>query len=112
MVLITYVNAEGKAASRTSKLRNPMIRQTYNEFGKMIKEEYLDGSGQPSTNARYQAYHILEYDSENRLIQDTYYNSSGKVSNGKGKYAIIRYTYEADGTRTRTLYSASGRKVG
>ena len=88
------------------------LRKTFDDQGKLLKEEYLDGDDKPTVNRSAIAGKIYEYDDRGRLIRETTIGKDGKPYSGRAKHAIVEYTYDATGKKQATKYSSSGVKVG
>ena len=100
------MNAQWKPRSRSSVMLNSMVRSTYNEAGKLIREEYLDAWEQPTYNNLGVYARILEYDSQNRLIREGFLGDKGQLYSGKQNYAVIEYYYDESGNRTSKKFGA------
>ena len=93
-VLTVYMDAKWKVRGRSKTMLYSMVRSTYNEAGKLIREEYLDAGGNPTYNSSGIYARILEYDSKNRLIREGYLGDKGQLYSGKKKYAVTEYYYD------------------
>ena len=68
-------------------------RISYNAFGNIVEESYLDERGNVPTIARK----TITYDLFNREIERQFFDGSGELVDGTGGVAVVRIEYDASG---------------
>lgn len=85
------------------------VKLSRDTFGRVIKEEYLDASGNPTVDARGIAGELRTYDTHGREVEYATFDVAGQPSARKG-HSIVRHVWSGTGRLRETRYlDASGK---
>lgn len=95
----TYFDEDGCPTIRY-ELGCHELRMTYDRYGNWKGEEYLDERGKliPRKDTNYSEL-VNEYDTKNRLVEQSYYNEGKRVINKQGGFASLKKEYDEYGRK-------------
>ena len=100
---VNYIGPDGNLMPGVG-LGYAQVKKTYNDMGKLIREEYFDVNGAPEVY-KDQGYTAYERDYTDGFWTATrYYDAQGQLTFCKNGYAVLENTYDDYGQRIQQRY--------